>query len=76
MLSFAICDDNVGVLNKLSILLKAIFEKNDLAAKIAFKTTNPVELLNYVKENSIDVLILDINLNSSINGIDVANEVD
>ena len=75
MLNFVICDDNLTVLNKLSHMLESIFMKNDLEAKIAFKTTKDTELISYLKENPIDVLILDINLHSKFNGLEIANLV-
>ena len=49
--------------------------KYDLEATIAFKTTNTNELLSYLNENPIDVLVLDINLNSKLNGIEIANKL-
>lgn len=75
MLNFVICDDNANVLNKLSHMFESIFMKNDLKAKIAFKTTKDSELLSYVTENPIDVLVLDINLHSKLNGIEIANSI-
>lgn len=75
MLNFVICDDNLNALNKLSHMFESVFMKHDLEAKIAFKTTNDSELIAYVKENPTDVLVLDINLNSKLNGIEIANEL-
>ena len=75
MLNFVLCDDNVKVLDKLSIMLENIFIKNDLDAKIAFKSTHEDELLNFTMSNTIDVLILDIDLKSKNNGIDLANTI-
>lgn len=75
MLNFVLCDDNPKVLNKLSHMFESIFMKNDLKAKIAFKTTKESDLLNYLKENPIDVLVLDINLHSNLTGIEIANKV-
>lgn len=75
MLNFVICDDNINTLNKLSLMFESIFMKHDLEAKIAFKTTNETELLSYLNENLIDVLILDINLNSKSNGIELAKNI-
>ncbi len=75
MLNFVICDDNLPILNKLSHMFESIFMKNDLEAKIAFKTTNDSELLSYLKENPIDVLVLDIKLNSKLDGLEIAKQV-
>ena len=75
MLNFVICDDNVDILNKLSYMLNKIFIKHDLEANIVYKTTSSNELLSFSKDNSIDVLILDIQLKSKLNGIDIANKI-
>lgn len=75
MLNFIICDDNLNILNKLSHMFESIFIENDLKAKIAFKTTNDSELLSYIKENPIDLLVLDIKLNSKLDGLEIANQV-
>lgn len=75
MLNFIVCDDNLNTLNKLSYMIESIFMKNDLEAKIAFKTTTDSELLSYLKDNLVDVLLLDINLNSKLNGLEIANQV-
>lgn len=75
MLNFVLCDDNMKVLNKLSHMFDNIFMKNDLEAKVAFKTTKDSELLNYIKENPIDVLALDINLHSDLTGLEIAKQV-
>ena len=75
MLNFVICDDNVDILNKLSYMLNKIFIKHDLEANIIYKTTSSNELLSFSKDNSIDVLILDIQLKSKLNGIDIANKI-
>lgn len=75
MLKFIVCDDNIEVMNKLSNMLESIFLKNDLEAEIVLKTNTGEEILEFAKENLIDVLVLDINLNSKRNGIDIANKV-
>lgn len=75
MLHFVLCDDNVQVLNRLEKNLETIFIKNDIDAQISFKATKSDEILNYIKDNAVDVLILDINLKSSVSGCDVASMV-
>lgn len=75
MLNFILCDDNLKALNKLSHMFDNIFMKNELEAKIAFKTTSESELLEYIKENHIDVLVLDIKLHSELTGIEIAKQV-
>ena len=75
MLRFVLCDDNVPVLHRLEKMLSSIFIKNDIDAKIVYKAKSSNEILDYVKENTIDVLFLDINLKSNITGCDVADIV-
>lgn len=75
MLKFILCDDNQNTLNQLSIMLESIFLKNDLDVEIVFKTPTEKELLEYIKSNPVDVLILDIQLSSKSAGLDIANKI-
>lgn len=75
MLNFIICDDNLNAINKLCHMFESVFVQNDLQAKIAFKTTDVNDLLSYISENSVDVLVLDINLHSDLSGIEIANKI-
>ena len=75
MLNFVLCDDNLNIVKKLKEMLEILFLKNDLDAKVSFFTDKPEEVLEYEKNNTVDVLILDINLNSSISGIDLAKKI-
>lgn len=75
MLNFVLCDDNLNIVKKLKEMLEILFVKNDIDAKVTFFSDNPMDIINYEKENIIDVLILDINLNSNISGIDLAKKI-
>lgn len=76
MLNFVICDDNLNILNKLEKILEDIFIKNNFEAHVSFKFNNFEDLLNcFDCGNQIDVLLLDINLRSSKNGLDLAEEI-
>jgi len=75
MLHFALCDDNVPILDKLNKTLETIFIKHNIDAEISIKATTPDDILNYIDSNTVDVLILDINLKSSISGCDIADIV-
>ena len=72
MLDFILCDDNFNVLKKLEKMLDSIFVNNNLNAQIVLSTTKPEELMDYVKEHSVNVVILDIDLKSKISGLDLA----
>ncbi len=73
MLNFVMCDDNRGILNRLEKMLESILINNNLSGQVAYTTTKPDNLINYVEKNPIDVVILDIDLKSNISGMDLAN---
>ena len=75
MLNFVICDDNLNILEKLSKLLENIFVKNNFEANVAFKSDNTDDILNFVDNNKVDVLMLDINLKSGKSGLELAEAV-
>ena len=75
MLNFVLCDDNLNIVKKLKEMLEILFVKNDIDAKIGFYTDSPEKVLEYEKENIVDILVLDINLNSNISGIDLAKTI-
>lgn len=75
MINFVLCDDSIASLNRLSKMLDAIFIKNNIEASIGFTASTPEETLDYIKSNKVDVLFLDINLNSTLSGCDIADIV-
>ena len=75
MLNFVICDDNKTALNKTSKMVESILINNNLNGQVILTATNPDETLQFVKENQVDVLLLDIQLKSSKTGIDLAREI-
>lgn len=75
MLSFVVCDDNLNVLNRLSKMLESIFINHNIDAKISLKAQTASKVLDFVSNNKVDVLILDINLKSETTGCDIANIV-
>lgn len=75
MLNFVVCDDNTSILNKLCKMLDSIFIKNNIDADITLKASTASDVINYLEHNKVDVLILDINLKSDLNGCDIANIV-
>ena len=74
MLNFVICDDNINILTKLSKMLESIFINHSFDGIVSFQSENANDVLNYVKNNHTDVLILDIDLKSSLTGIELAQE--
>ena len=75
MLNFVLCDDNLNILNKLEKMLESIFTKNSFEASVCFKSDDPDKILEYVNNNPVTVLLLDINLKSNRNGLKLAEEV-
>lgn len=75
MLRFVLCDDNLQIVNKLSCILESIFAKHNVDAKICLKATTSNEVLQYLENNKVDVLIQDINLKSTLSGCDLADIV-
>ena len=75
MLKFAICDDNLNILDRLEKMLESIFTKNNFDASVSFTTSDTDDMLNYVSNNKIDVIMLDINLKSNKNGLDLAEAI-
>ena len=75
MLNFALCDENINILDRLDKMLESIFINHNIDANITLKTTNANELLEFMNHSVINVLILDIELNSSLSGIELAKEI-
>lgn len=73
MLNFVLCDDNFNVLSKLERMLESIFVSNNFDAQVVLSTTKPEEFIDYIRKNSVNVVILDIDLKSRISGLDLAN---
>lgn len=75
MIRFALCDDNVQLLSKLENMLEDIFLRHDLDASVVFTANTPKKLVDFISKNEVDVLFLDVDLNSQSNGIDIAKEI-
>lgn len=73
MIDFVMCDDNFNVLKKLEKMLESVFITKNIDAQIAFSTTEPGDLINYIRNHSVNVVILDIDLKSKVSGLDLAN---
>ena len=75
MLNFVLCDDNLTLLDKLSSMFESIFISNKIDATILFSTNKPKDLLDFVSSNKTDVVVLDIQLKSDINGLELAEKI-
>lgn len=75
MLNFVLCDDNKIVLDKLAKMLDSVFIKNKIDAEIGLKTTSANEVLNYLKNHTANALFFDIELQSQISGLELAEKI-
>ena len=75
MLKFALCDDNVYILDKFSKMLQDIFTKNNFEASVEYSTDNTSNMLKYISEHKVDVIVLDINMNSNKDGLELAEAI-
>ena len=75
MLNFILCDDNQNILNRLEKILDTIFVKNNFDAEISLKTDDYNEVIEYINNNKVDVVLLDINLKSNKTGLQVAEQI-
>lgn len=74
MLNFIILDDDALHNVNTNKRLQLIFKKYEIEGKITLQTTKPDEVMEYsLGDNTLNnVYLLDVNVESSINGIDVA----
>ncbi len=73
MLNFVLCDDNLNALKRLESMLESVFINKKFEAQIALSTTEPSDIMEYLKNNIVNVVILDIDLKSKVSGLDLAN---
>ena len=75
MVNFALCDDNVNILDHLEKMLENIFTKNNFDARVTFKSSNSTDMIDFINKNKIDVVLLDINLKSNKSGLELAKAI-
>lgn len=76
MLKVFICEDNNLQRNKFTNIIEKIIYTNDYTIKIEKSTSNPYEILDYLKTNkTCGIYFLDVILNSNINGIQLAEQI-
>ena len=75
MLNFVLCDDNFSFLSGLEKMLSRLFVKHNLDAHIGFTTDSPSKLIEYIKNNTVDVVFLDITLKNKNSGLNIAEEI-
>lgn len=76
MYKIAICDDEIGCAKGIASILGNQFSKKSFNAQISIITDKQDVIYEAIKNNEIDILILDIIFkNGEKNGIDFANEL-
>ncbi len=75
MINFALCDDNINILDRLEKMLENIFNKNNFSARVTFKSSNSTDMINFINNNNVDVVLLDINLKSNKSGLELAKSI-
>ena len=75
MLNFIVCDDNINILDKISRMLETIFISHSLDASIVLQESSGKPVIDFIKSNHVDVLLLDINLKGKISGLHIAEEL-
>lgn len=71
-MNVAICEDNQKVLNQITDYIDKYTFIEENSIKIVLNTVNPYEILEFIENEPIDCVFLDIDLNSEINGLDLA----
>lgn len=76
MLNVFICEDNKNHLEKIQKIISNTLLIENLDMKISISTSDPYEILDYIKDNkSTSLYFLDVDLKSSINGIQLAEKI-
>lgn len=76
MLTIYICEDQFEHLKQISNYVKKVLIIEDLDISIALETNNPYQLLEHVKQsNDTGLYLLDIDLQSDINGLELAEQI-
>ncbi len=75
MIKFALCDDSQNILDKLSIMLSDIFKEEKFDAVVEYTTTSTSSMLEYLTNHKIDVILLDININTNKDGLNLAESL-
>jgi two-component system response regulator AgrA len=75
MLSIAILDDNEKILREYERLIPELLKRNKIDGNIIISTSSYKEFLKKVKEQLVNVCIIDINLQDEVNGFYIAKYI-
>ena len=77
MINIFICEDDPVYLERIQACIKKYVLMENLAMTIACATSNPIDILDYLKENDrvFGLYFLDLDLGCDINGIGLAEKI-
>ncbi|AFS77858.1 accessory gene regulator protein A [Gottschalkia acidurici 9a] len=76
MLKVFICEDNRNYMDKLKKIIENAIIIEDLDMELTLATEDPYEVLKYLEDNEVNGLyFLDVDLKSSINGIQLSERI-
>lgn len=76
MLKVFICEDDNKQLKQVNKYIENVISYEDLDIEISLSTNNPYDILFFLKNNSVNGLyFLDVDLKTSINGIELAEQI-
>lgn len=77
MLKIVLCEDNVKQREKMIKILESILASEKFDGEIALETDNPLDVIAYAEDNNNEsnLFILDIDLNSKLNGLTLAKKL-
>ena len=75
MLSIAILDDDIRILEEYERMIPVWFKRNNIEGKIIAATTDYKQFIREIRDQQANVCILDVNLRSEVNGVTIARLV-
>jgi len=72
LLSIAILDDNIKLLEEYEQLIPVLLKKNNIKGNIVVSTADYKEFVGKVRDQTANVCIIDINLRAEVNGLYIA----
>lgn len=75
MLEIVVCEDNNEYRNIITENINRLISENKIEASIVLETDSPKTVEEFINANTPNVFLLDIDLNSEINGIELASRI-
>ena len=76
MLKIFVCDDEFVYRNRITNMVKNYLLMKDYDIRFQLATDDPLAILSYISENKTEgIYFLDIDLNSSLNGIELGEKI-